>query len=82
MKKLTQLERVRNQLLKEGQISRNACLRNFISRLSAIIQVLEEERWVFDTKHDEGDYVYVTKTCPLTKVVYKVGEREITTYKK
>ena len=40
----------------------------FISRLSAIIQNLEEDGWVFETKREKGDYVYVlVNEPPLNK---------------
>lgn len=69
-KKPSQKERVIQRLLQTGQISRNSCLQNYISRLSAIIQILEEEGWVFKTDRDEGDYVYYLITCPFKKQEY------------
>ena len=63
MKNPTQKERIIKRLLSVGQISRNECLRNYISRLGAIICDLTKEGWEFDTKNVQGDYVYyVTKT--------------------
>lgn len=56
--KKTQRMWVEEQLLETGEISRNYCLANFISRLSAIIQDLEADGWVFETRKREGDYVY------------------------
>lgn len=82
MPKQTQRQRVISKLLKDGFITRNECLRVYISRLSAIIQVLEVEGWEFEAKDKEGDYIYKITKCPLTKQVYKLpnGE-EVTTYK-
>ena len=80
--KETQKQRVIKKLLKDGFITRNECLRVYISRLSAIIQVLEQEGWEFEAKDDNGDYVYKFTKCPLTKQVYKLPDgKEITTYK-
>ena len=74
--KKSQKDRVVGQLLANGYITRNQCLRNYISRLSAIIQVLEEEGWQFSTKDDKGDYVYMVTKCPLRKIVYKLSNGE------
>ncbi len=74
--KKSQKNRVVGQLLANGYITRNQCLRNYISRLSAIIQVLEEEGWQFSTKDDKGDYVYTVIKCPLRKIVYKLSNGE------
>jgi len=63
----SQKERVIGQLLNTGRISRNLCLQNFISRLSAIIQVLESEGWIFETDRKEGDYIYFVRFCPYKK---------------
>lgn len=47
--KKTQKEFVIDCLLKHGVISRNYCLKNYISRLSAIILDLQHEGWTFIT---------------------------------
>lgn len=47
-----------SRLRQNKRISRNECLSNFISRLSAIIQRLEREGFKFNTKWVGGDYVY------------------------
>lgn len=58
----TQIERVEGRLKQCGQITRNECLRNYISRLGAIIFILKEKGYEFETSHKGGDYVYkVTK---------------------
>lgn len=82
MAKETQRQKVIGKLLNDGFITRNECLRVYISRLSAIIQVLEQEGWEFSAKDDHGDYKYTTIKCPLTKQVYSLPNGEqITTYK-
>ena len=44
MGKQSQKDFVKNELKLHGFITRNKCLRNYISRLSAIIFVLRDER--------------------------------------
>lgn len=56
--KKSQKQRVIDRLLERGEISRNQCLSNYISRLSAIIQDLEEEGWEFKTDRLDNDYFY------------------------
>lgn len=87
--KKTQKDRVVTKLLKDGFITRNECLRNFISRLSAIIQDLELEGWEFETSRKgnsataEGDYVYKVIKSPFKKIVYTLENGEqVTNYKK
>jgi len=77
----TQSERVISKLKNDGYITRNECLKNFISRLSAIIQDLELEGWVFKTERVKGDYKYTVVTSPLKEIVYKLPDgREIKQY--
>lgn len=38
------------QLEKTGKVSRNYCLSRFITRLGAIIKVLEDDGYVFDSR--------------------------------
>ena len=40
------------------EISRNECLRTYISRLGAIVCQLKKEGWVFKPEHRGGDFVY------------------------
>lgn len=83
MKNKTQKERVIGQLLKVGYISRNACLKNFISRLGAIICDLTKEGWEFDAKNVDGDYVYYIVKTPYKTASYKLSDgRTIETLKK
>lgn len=83
MKNKTQKDRVVSKLLKDGFITRNECLRNFISRLGAIICDLEREGWEFEAKYTKDrDYLYKVLKCPLKKVIYTVGDKQIVTYTK
>jgi len=65
---MTQLDRVEARLKSYGRITRNQCLRNRISRLSAIIALLEEKGYVFNAfyeKTERGqDYIYETVSVP------------------
>lgn len=47
-KKLTQLQWVKDRLKANGYITRNECLRVYISRLGALIATLKEEGYEFD----------------------------------
>lgn len=85
--KKSQLDIVRKQLLETGQVSRNWCLQNYISRLSAIILDLKAEGFDFDTgfvKNNNGkDYVYKLKASPYQKREYFVdGKLVATKYEK
>jgi hypothetical protein len=57
--KRSQLDRVRFKLNRDGFITRNECLRNYISRLSAIILLLKRQGWKFETVEEKGDYKYI-----------------------
>lgn len=72
--KKTQREWVEQQLKEKGAISRNTCLRNYISRLGAIICDMKADGWEFETKTVDGDYVYVLQNQPRKKVVEYVLE--------
>lgn len=69
--KKSQKERIEKRLYQVGKITRNECLRNYISRLGAIICVLKEEGWEFETKNVKGDYVYIVKTYPIRTLFAK-----------
>ena len=58
MGKQSQKEFVKSELSKNGFITRNKCLRNYISRLSAIIFVLREEGFQFKTNFVENKTAY------------------------
>lgn len=62
--KLNQKQRIINQLLKEGFITRNSCIRNYITRLSAYILDLKNEGWEFETIDNGKDYIYKVSKCP------------------
>jgi len=66
--KLTQKDKVENELIFEGEISRNWCLQNHISRLSAIILELKKEGWKFKEGYRKTaygqDYVYKLISFP------------------
>ncbi|MEI6580822.1 MAG: helix-turn-helix domain-containing protein [bacterium] len=87
--KLSQKEKVKKILLQNGEVSRNICIRElYITRLSAIIQDLEEEGWQFNpevvrTEHGKDFVYYLTKT-PFKKVEYYVPllKKVITQYVK
>ncbi len=87
--KNSQKEQVKKILLSQGEISRNICIRElYITRLSAIIQDLEEEGWQFNpqtVKYDKGkDFVYYLVKSPFKKVEYFIPElnRSIIKYEK
>lgn len=58
MKSKSQLERIRTRLHERGYITRNECLRNFISRCAARIADLEKEGYVFRTEDTGRDFIY------------------------
>ena len=83
--KKSQLEFIKEKLLTDGFITRNYCLKNYISRLGARINDLKRAGWNVEGKHEEnGDYIYELKGSPYQKIVYRVPEldnKEITTFK-
>ena len=70
-----QKQRVAGRHQRDGFISRNDCLKNYIFRLSAIIQDLEEEGYEFEPKKVKGDFVYYWKNR-APKIVYEIVERD------
>ena len=59
MKSLTQEKRIIRLLLEEGEVSRNWCLQNYISRVSAIMLDLKKDGWKFTGSFNKkGDYIY------------------------
>lgn len=76
--KLTQLEQVKEYLLKNKEISRNWALKNYISRLSAIIYIINNE-----LKRTEIDFRYIGEYQKTKKgvqdYVYKLRHKN---YKK
>ena len=55
---------VKKQLEQNGYISRNWALRNYISRLSAIILNLKKQGYSFKAKNQNGDWLYYLKATP------------------
>lgn len=76
---MTQKDRVVKRLKAFGRISRNECLRNYISRLGAIICDLTKEGWEFDAKNVKGDYVYIATRMPFKTVTYTLPTGETIT---
>lgn len=81
---MTQKERVIKRLLERKQITRNECLMNYISRLSAIIYSLEEEGWEFKRENIDGDYYYFPTKIPIKIEQFKnpISGEIINKYKK
>lgn len=80
--KKTQEQFVIDRLLKNGEISRNECLQNFISRLGAIICSLNQTgEWEINGewyKTEFGrDYKYFLRRSPFKKQEYKLPNGEI-----
>jgi hypothetical protein len=74
----TQIEFVKKALKNKGFITRNECLREYISRLGAIILVLKHEGYHFRTERVKGDYKYVLMLSPEEDKIlrYKKLEEE------
>lgn len=69
----TQRTWVEELLLVNGEITRNQCLRNYVSRLGAIICDMKKDGWDITTSRREGDYVYTLGKAPSkTKWVYEL----------
>ena len=73
--KISQKKKVVQQLKNTGEVSRNWSIQNYIYRLSAIIQNLEKENYVFKPYWDEGDYIYKLVEVPK-RIVSKVEIRD------
>lgn len=79
---MTQKQFVVKKLNTDGYITRNFALRNYISRLGAIICDLKSEGWNIEGKNEDRDYIYEVKGNPFKKVIYKVQgiDKEIISY--
>ena len=77
MKKHTQLNWIKKILQETGQISRNLCLQNYLSRLGARIVDLKKEGWIFETERKNGDYIYKLLSPKFRKITYKLETGEI-----
>ena len=74
----TQQAWVKSQLRLNGQISRNEALRNFISRLGAIILTLKKEGWDFESGYDgHRNYVYKVKSAPVVRKIEIINGRAV-----
>jgi len=49
----TQKQWVENILFEDGKVTRNKCLKNYISRLGAIISMLKADGYDFETEYVE-----------------------------
>lgn len=47
---MSQLEFIKERLQEKGEISRNECLKNYVSRLGARINDLKNLGWKFETE--------------------------------
>lgn len=56
--KTSQLQWIKDRLVVYGEISRNECLKNYISRLGARISDLKRMGFRFETERRGGDYIY------------------------
>lgn len=84
---MTQKDFVINKLNTDGFITRNYCLNLYniqirpnITRLGAIINILNGEGWQIEGKHEKGDFVYEVINSPKKKITYKVVglDKEVT----
>jgi len=70
----TQKEWAINQLIKQGEVTRNSALQNYISRLGAIVCDLQKEGWELkgeNRKEKYGkDFVYYLIKSPYKKQEY------------
>jgi hypothetical protein len=87
MKTKSQKARCIYKLKNDGLITRNECLRQIpaITRLGAIVEILENEGWVFKAGYteDKSDYKYEVIKSPFQRVIYKTEfGQEIISYQK
>lgn len=77
MKNKSQKNLIIEHIIKYGYVSRNYALRNYISRLSAIIYDLEHEGWEFETENKEENggknFYYHAVKCPPSFVLPQKG---------
>lgn len=62
--KQTQVDRVKQRLISNGFITRNECLRNRITRLAAIMDILKKRGWEYTAEDKDDDYIYTLITKP------------------
>lgn len=78
---MTQRQYIENYIRKHGSISRNHCLREYISRLGAIICDMNNKGYVIDGSNKKGsyktrwgmqnDFVYTLRFKPKNKIYTK-----------
>lgn len=66
--KKTQKSKVIERLREFGEVSRNWCLDQYITRLAAIVAVLKTEGYEFETYELDGDYFYKVASAPRRMV--------------
>lgn len=71
--KTSQKDKVLKEMRSQGFVTRNWALRNFISRLGAIICDLKKDGMDIEAKWKDGDYEYVLKDKPRATEVYRVN---------
>ena len=59
---------VEQQLKKDGEITRNQCLINYISRLGSIIYKLKKDGWIITPSRRGKDYVYTLGEAPKRRI--------------
>lgn len=74
---MSQKQFVINKLNTNGFITRNYCLKNYISRLSALILNLKNEGWNIEGRDDNGDYIYEVKGSPFKKEYFTLPDGQI-----
>ncbi len=72
--KHTQKSIVLKRMRDTGSVTRNWALRNYISRLGAIICNLRAEGMDIEAKFVDGDYVYTLKDKPKVKEYFVGGQ--------
>lgn len=88
MKNKTQTQWAVDKLLNEGRVSRNTALQNYISRLGAIINDLNNDGWSITGNYEKTphgkDYVYTLVSSPYEKEEFFVPalNKTITRYVK
>ena len=71
--RVSQKDKVIRELRVYGFCTRNWALRQFISRLGAIICVLKKEGMNITAEFRDGDYVYKLMDKPKSTIVYRVN---------
>ena len=70
----TQLEYVVDQLRENGSITRNECLRMYISRLASIINILKNRGWEFEAADEEFVTPFGQKALDYRYTLIKEGQ--------